>query len=68
MKYFNGLSNKQKQERFDLFYTNINFKGKVSIKAADRTFTVVEDNYNKKIYFGKIVAGRIEGKISIINY
>lgn len=55
-------SNKQKLERFDLFYTNILFKGKVNIKSADRTFIVIEDNYNKRIYFGKVIAGRIEGK------
>ena len=46
----------------------LNFQGKVNLKNPDRTFMIIDNHYLGKKFFGKIIAGKSDGKkINIFN-
>lgn len=41
----------------------LGFKGKINLKAPERTFVIVDNFYKGKKYFGRLIAGKSDGKI-----
>lgn len=50
------------------FLGKVTLKGKINLYNAERIFYIIDNNLRNKKYFGKVIAGKVDGKIKIKNF
>jgi len=60
----NFLKNFSQENKLDIIemFKPLGFQGGVNLKNPDRTFMIIDNHYLGKKFFGKIIAGKSDGK------
>jgi hypothetical protein len=62
ISYKNNIFSQENKLDIIEIFRPLNFQGKVNLKNPDRTFMIIDNHYLGKKFFGRIIAGKSDGK------